>query len=176
MVDDLDAKFPAAGSGTIAPPHSAPSTRPVRPSHQVCEALSIAIQAGLCGLDVHATPTDDDVAEEEEGEVQVNDEHSAEGGEDPAAEEEVVRIASDPGQPSHKQVEEHRTRRHIPYRSWCQWRNLGRGRDQQHRARPSSLIPIVAIVYFLLTEAGVKLRSELELTDEAVQETRAKGR
>ena len=160
------------------PLRSAPSTRPVRPSHQLCEDLSIATQDGLCGLDVHATPTDDEAAEEEEEEeeVQVNDEHSAEGCENPAAEEEVVRIASDPGQPSHKQVEEHRTRGHIPYRSWCQWCNLGGGRGQQHRARPSSLIPIVAIDYFFLAEASVKLRSELELADEAVQEARAKGR
>ena len=58
------------------PLHSGPSTRPVRPSHQVCEAPSIAIQDGLCGLDVHATPTDDEVAEEEGEELQVNDEHS----------------------------------------------------------------------------------------------------
>ena len=157
--------------------HSAPSTRPVSPSHQLCEASSIATQDGLCGLDVHAAPTDDEAAEEEEEEeeVHVDEEHPAEVSEDPAAEEEVVRIASDPGQPSHKQVEEHWTRGHIPYRLWCQWCNLGRGRGQQHRARPSSLIPIVAIDYFFLTEAGVKLRSELELTDEAVQEARAKG-
>ena len=117
------------------PLHSAPSTRPVRPSHQVCEAPSIAIQDGLCGLDVHATPTDDEVAEEEEEKVQVNDEHSAEGGEDPAAEEEVVRIASDPGQPSHKQVEEHRTRGHIPFRSWCL--EVSRTEHGQARLSPS---------------------------------------
>ena len=33
----------------------------------------------------------------------------------------------------------------------------------------------MAIDYIFLTEAGVQLRSELELTDEAVQEARAKG-
>ena len=33
----------------------------------------------------------------------------------------------------------------------------------------------MAIDYFFLTEAGVQLRSELELTDEAVQEARANG-
>ena len=63
----------------------------------------------MCGLDVPAAPTDDDVAEEEEEEVRINDEQSAEVCENLAAEEEVVRIAPDPGQPSHKQVEEHRT-------------------------------------------------------------------
>ena len=73
----------------------------------------------MCGLDVPAAPTEDDVTEEEEEEVRINDEQSAEVGENFAAEEEVVRIASDPGQPNHKQVEEHRTRGHIPYRSLC---------------------------------------------------------
>ena len=33
---------------------------------------------------------------------------------------EPVKAAPDPGQPSDKQVEEHR-RTHIPYRSWCKW-------------------------------------------------------
>ena len=155
---------------------TAHSTRPVRPNHRACEAPGITKYDGVCGIDVHANPSDDDdVAEEEEeeDEVQIDDEHSAEVGEDPAAEEEVVRIASDPGQPSHKQVEEHRTRGHIPFRSWCLWCNLGRGRGQSHQKRPGSAIPIVAIDYFFLTEAGVQLRSELELTDEAVQEARA---
>ena len=56
--------------------------------------------------------------EEDEEEVQINnDENSAEVGEDPAAEEEVVRIVSDLGRPSHRQVEEHRKGGHIPYRS-----------------------------------------------------------
>ena len=106
------------------PPRSAPSRRPARPSHQMFEALGIANRDGLCGPHVHAAPTDEDVVEkeeeeeEEEEEVQIdNDENSAEVGEVPAAEEEVVRIASDLGQPSHGQVEEHRTRGHIPYRS-----------------------------------------------------------
>ena len=126
-------------------------------------------------MNVSAAPDDDDDVADEKGEAQVDEEQSAEAGEDPAAEEEIVRIASDPGQPSHKQVEEHRTRGHIPFRSWCTWCNLGRGRGQPHRARPESTIPIVAIDYFFLTESGVQLRSELELTDEAVQEARAKG-
>ena len=60
------------------PRHPAPSTRPVRPRHPLCEALSIATHDGLCGLDVPAAPTDDETAEEEEEEeVQVEEERSA---------------------------------------------------------------------------------------------------
>ena len=129
----------------------------------------------MSGLDVPAAPTDDDVVKDEEEEVLINNEQSTEVGEDPAAEEEVVRIAADPGQPSNKQVEEPRTRGHIPFRSWCLWCNLGRGRGQPHRGRLGPIIAIVAIDYFFLTEAGVQLRSELAFTDEAVQEARAKG-
>jgi hypothetical protein len=44
-------------------------------------------------------------------------------------------VAVDPGQPTKTQVEEHRTRGHVPYRSWCRWCNLGRGRSLQHHAK-----------------------------------------
>ena len=123
---------------SIAQTRPAPSTTPVRPNHHNCKTSSVTNRDGVCGLDVPAAPTDDDVAEEEEEEVRINDEQSAEVGENLAAEEEVVRIASDPGQPSDQQVEEHRTRGHIPYRSWCRWCNLGRGRGQPHRERSES--------------------------------------
>ena len=66
---------------------TAHSTRPVRPNHRACEAPGITNRDGVCGIDVHAAHSDDDdVAEEEEDEVQINDEHSAEVGENPAAE------------------------------------------------------------------------------------------
>ena len=110
--------------------------------------------------------------------MQVNDEHSAEGGEDPAAEEEVVRIASDPGQPSHRQVEEHRTRGHI--RNVCGANGailaeaeVAEVSRTEHGQNPPS--PFLALHYFLLTEAGAKFRSELELSEEALQEARSKG-
>jgi hypothetical protein len=55
---------------------------------------------------------------------------------------------------------------HLPYRSWCRWCVLGRGRGLQHRARTGSLIPIVGIDYFYLTSSGVKLREELKMSNE----------
>ena len=40
---------------------------------------------------------------------------------------EPVKHAVDPGKPTEKQIEEHRMT-HLPYRSWCRWCVLGRGR------------------------------------------------
>ena len=72
------------------------------------------------------------------------EEISIQEGED--AEVEPVKVATDPGRPTESQIEEHRMT-HIPFRSWCRWCVLGRGRGLQHRARPGSLIPIVGIDY-----------------------------
>ena len=50
----------------------------------------------------------------EDEEVHIHDENSADVGEDPALEEEVVKIAFDPGRLSRKELEEHGARGHIP--------------------------------------------------------------
>ena len=80
-----------------------------------------------------------------------------------------------PSQPTKKQVEEHRTRGHLPYRSWCRWCNLGRGRSTQHHAKEGSVVPIVGLDYFFMTEAGVQLREEMNMDDEAIQAARTRG-
>jgi hypothetical protein len=90
------------------------------------------------------------------------------------AEVEPVKVATDPGKPTDKQIEEHRLT-HLPYRSWCRWCVLGRGRGLQHRVRPGSLIPIVGIDYYFLTGSGIKLRSELAMNDEQVETARQSG-
>ena len=96
-------------------------------------------------------PTEDDVAEDSEVSVDGNGEEA-----------EPVKHAIDPGAPTMKQVEEHRTRGHIPYRSWCKWCVLGRGRGIQHRKTGTSAVPIVGVDYFFLTKGGVHTRNELE--------------
>ena len=78
-----------------------------------------------------------DIEDGEDGE-----EISIEAGND--TEVEPVRIAADPGKPTDRQIEEHRMT-HIPFRSWCRWCVLGRGRGLQHRARAGSLIPIIGM-------------------------------
>ena len=88
---------------------------------------------------------------------------------------EPVKLAPDPGKPTERQIEEHR-RSHLPFRSWCRWCVLGRGRGLQHRRgwRPGSIVPIVGIDYFFLTSGGVKLRDEMSLGDAELAEARQK--
>jgi hypothetical protein len=87
---------------------------------------------------------------------------------------EPIKKAVDPGKPTDSQIEEHRLT-HLPYRSWCRWCVLGRGRGLQHRARTTSLIPIIGMDYFFLTSAGVVLREELKMSDEELVEARQRG-
>ena len=108
-----------------------------------------------------------DVVEGEEGE-QINIEA------DDDTEVEPVKRVVDPGKPTEQQIEEHRMT-HLPYRSWCRWCVLGRGRGLQHRARIGSLIPIVGMDYFYLASSGVQLREELKMSDEEVDAARQRG-
>ena len=91
-------------------------------------------------------PTEEDVGPENEVSVDGNGEET-----------EPVRHAADPGAPSKKQVGEHR-KTHIPYRSWCKWCVLGRGRGIQHRKTGASNVPIIGVDYFFLTKGGVHTR------------------
>ena len=83
------------------------------------------------------------------------EEISIEAGAD--TEVEPVKTATGPGKPTDRQIEEHRAT-HLPYRSWCRWCVLGRGRGLQHRACTTSLIPVIGMDYFFLTSAGVVLK------------------
>ncbi len=112
-------------------------------------------------------PAEDDEAE---GVIEIEDEQE---------DIQVPRTAADPGQPTLRQVEDHR-RFHIPYRLWCKWCVMGRGRGAPHRRRGESAIPIIGIDYFFITTTGVKKRKELEMTEDeagekAVNEARARG-
>ncbi len=78
---------------------------------------------------------------------------------------EPLKTARDPGCPTVREVEEHRSRGHLPYRTWCKWCNFGRGREFQHRKSPGSTIPIIGLDYFCITEGGVKKKEELGLAE-----------
>ena len=93
---------------------------------------------------------------------------------------EPLKMAPDPGQPTMKQLEQHRTCGHVPFRTWCKWCNMGRGRGHQHRAGAASTIALIGLDYFYITEGGLKRRKELEFTmddagDAATEEARKKG-
>ena len=88
-------------------------------------------------------PTEEDVGADNEVSVDGNGEEA-----------EPVRHVADPGAPSKKQVDEHRET-HIPFRSWCKWCVLGRGRGTQHRKACTSTVPIVGVDGFFFAKGGV---------------------
>ena len=83
-------------------------------------------------------------------------------GEENSDEVECPRVAPDPGQPTARQVADHRLI-HTPFRTWCQWCIMGRGKGPHHsRRHGESAVAIVGLDYFFITRAGVKTRLELE--------------
>ena len=138
------------------------STTPISPSI-LCKARRITAERGYG--DRLLCPTGGEVGDNEE--IQVQDELDEES--------EQIKVAVDPGQPTKKQVEEHRTRGHVPYRSWCRWCNLGRGRSLHHRAKATPVVPIVGLDYFFLAESGIKPRAELKMTEDELSDARVQG-
>jgi len=114
-------------------------------------------------------PAEDDVPEERE--VQIEEDET---------EVMAPKEAPDPGKPTARQVALHRLT-HLPFRLWCKWCVLGRGRGMQHRRLLGGLlIPILGLDYFFLTKGGVKKREDLEFTADAdgakaLEEARARG-
>ena len=80
--------------------------------------------------------------------------------------EEPLRIARDPKLPSPEDVECHRCC-HIPFRSWCRWCVMGRGRGDPHLSSAGSTIPIVGLDYFFIDDEAVKKREELSYPQDA---------
>ena len=83
---------------------------------------------------------------------------------------EPLKKARNPRLPSAADIAEHELT-HIPYRDWCKWCNLGRGRGIPHRHGGESGVPIVGIDYFFITSEGVKRRKELEFEENSSGET-----
>ena len=78
----------------------------------------LGVDDGMCA------DFEDEVQDEEE--IQVKDDVDSEFacGD---CEVENIKSMKDPGNPTLEQLEEHRAS-HLPYRSWCRWCVLGRGR------------------------------------------------
>ena len=71
-------------------------------------------------------------------------------------------MARNPKLPSAEAVEIH-NRTHTPYRDWCRWCTMGRGRGQPHVQQSKSEIPIIGLDYFFITADGlVKKRKDLD--------------
>lgn len=127
------------------------------------EALATTIGHGE--YDHLRCPTCDDIGDGEGVQTQ----------EEPEEETEPLNEVPDPSQPAEKQVEEHRTRGHLPFGLWCRRCCLERGRSMPHHAEEGSVIPIVGLDYFLLTAAGVQLREDMGTDDEVIQAARSRG-
>ena len=94
---------------------------------------------------------------------------------------ETSKVARDPKLPTPEQIEEHNCT-HLPFRDWCSFCIMGRGRGSQHKRNQGhqSSVPVVGVDYFFITKGGMKKRDELEqeLTPEGesqIDEARSKG-
>ena len=83
-------------------------------------------------------------------------------------------VIKDPGNPTQAEIDMHEID-HLPFRSWCRWCVLGRGRGLQHRARTEPVIPVIGLDYFFLTGTGVVLQKEMKMDDMQLAEARTKG-
>ncbi len=105
------------------------------------------------------------------------DDHVGEG-----QDEQPTRVVTNPEDPTHDMIEQHRAAGHLPYRSWCRWCVLGRGIGSQHRTTEStSSVPRVGIDYFFIVKGAIKLKGELEGHgqpgfEEKVEEQRREGK
>ncbi len=104
---------------------------PVRPCVRCgsATACSGAVDEAL------VAPAEEDIAEGQDVEIQ--------------EEVETIPEARDPGRPTLRQIMEHRVT-HLPYRLWCKWCVLGRGRGFQHRKSYGSSIAIIGLDYFFV--------------------------
>ncbi len=82
---------------------------------------------------------------------------------------EPFKVARDPKLPSEDVVECNRCS-HIPFRSWCRWCVMGRGRGDPHLTSAGSSIPIVGLDYFYIDDESVKKREELDYEKDAAGE------
>ena len=106
--------------------------------------------------DTLMAPVEDPNREAEEIEVQ-----------DDELEQEVeaARQAHSPTQPTDEGLECHRCDHH-PYRSWCKFCAMDRGRGFPHCQGQDSSIPVVGMDYFFITKGGIKKRTELRKEDQ----------
>ena len=100
-------------------------------------------------------------AAEDEGEITIRDEEEQDA--------EPLKVARDPKLPSEDDVGCHRCS-HIPFRSWCRWCVMGRGRGDPHLTSAGSSIPIVGLDYFYIDDESVTKREELGYEKDAAGE------
>ena len=131
----------------------------------ICECCGTTIGATRPKHQTLLAPTEDVEGNEE---IRIEEEE----GDDSATG--IHRSFPSSGDPSQRQVEEHR-RTHWPYRLWCKWCVLGRGRGAPHTSTGKSDIPVVGIDYFFITKGGsIQTKLEVEAADD-MEEKRKTG-
>jgi len=116
---------------------------------------------------VEAMPVEEEVEEEQNPAAGppdlVVEEPDVEAAEEDFTCQECVapRILPDPGQPTQKQLEDHRID-HLPYRSWCPECVAGRATGEQHQKRlEEKRITTFSMDYLFLTKSRVVDRESL---------------
>ncbi|MDP7400196.1 MAG: hypothetical protein QF541_25255, partial [Lentisphaeria bacterium] len=97
-------------------------------------------------------PFEEETEDDHPTEVQIEEE---------LEEVEPIKKSIDPGRPTAAQIEDHRVD-HLPYRCWCKWCVLGRGRGIPHRRKSDPKIAIIGLDYFFIIGSEVKSRDELK--------------
>ena len=69
---------------------------------------------------------------------------------------------------------------HIPYRDWCKWCSMGRGRGTSHSHARGSLVPHIGFDYFFIASEGVKKGKGVESQatragEKAISDARSQG-
>ena len=67
------------------------------------------------------------------------------------------RVHATPGQPTAKEIEQHRDEQHVEYRPWCPECVRARGTGEQHRSRPDEReVPIFSLDDMIFEREGVR--------------------
>ena len=145
---------------------SAQAFRSLRPQPETLPVGTVT--GGSVRGDVLLAPVEEPAEVEE---VQIEDDFD----------EEVAPATSlmNPKQPTAGQLAKHREY-HLPYRSWCKWCVMGRGRGLPHKHQHRSSVPRVGVDYFYITSGGVRRKEELsedinDTAEGAIESARQRG-
>ena len=128
------------------------SSQTIRPNNNLNEVLMAgeedAVQGEaegeLFGEGEAEVPEVIDVADEDLEQAEDQDREGA-----------AARVLPDPGDPTTSQIEDHRAKGHIPYRSWCKECVAGRSTGEPHRRRTGGRsVCVFSFDYLYLDKAG----------------------
>ena len=132
---------------------------PLRPQTNLNKKKEVVVG----GVEVMPVENGEEEDEGEKSQVPDRVEESPNEGNDEETTQECVapRILPDPGQPTQRQIDDHRID-HLPFRSWCPQCVAGRATGEQHQHRKEERnIPTFLMDYLFLTRSRVVDREAL---------------